>query len=157
MSSPPTEETITSRSPAETWELAQRVVASLPERAVLALHGQLGSGKTCFVQGIATALKVDQPVTSPSYTLVNEYRTGTRPLYHIDLYRIASPDEVFGFDFEDYLDAEGITAVEWAERAGDIIPPSALHVRFETLAGRDVRRITLWAGHKSQGPDAPNV
>ena len=142
-----TPETVVTHSPAETWALASRVVAALPRQAVLALHGELGSGKTCFVQGVADALHVIQPVTSPSFTLVNEYMTGTRPLFHIDLYRLASEDEVFSFNFEDYLNADGITAIEWAERAGDLIPVSALHILFEAPAANDERRITLSPGH----------
>jgi len=145
-----------SRNPAQTWDLAGRIVKRLPESAVLALHGRLGSGKTCFVQGVAAALRIECPVTSPSFTLVNEYLTGVRPLYHIDLYRVMNPDEIFSLDLEDYLYADGITAVEWAERAGDLIPPAALHILFESWKGREERRITLWTGNKSPVPAVPD-
>ena len=113
--------------------------------AVLALHGELGSGKTCFVQGLARALGVEQPVTSPTYTMVNEYR-GRCPLVHMDLYRIGDPEELVSMDFEHYLDTEGITVIEWAERSGDWLPGNTLHIYFETGPDLDNRTITMTAG-----------
>src|ERR1035437_1534068 len=94
---------IISCSPEETQALASALAAELKSGAVLALHGELGSGKTCFVQGLARALGVRQPVTSPTFTIVNEYR-GRCPLVHMDLYRIGDPDELLSIDFENYLD-----------------------------------------------------
>ena len=82
---------IISHSVEDTWNIARSLIDQLPDRAVLALHGELGSGKTCFVQGLAAALDISQAITSPTFTIVNEY-SGTRPLYHIDLYRLNSPD-----------------------------------------------------------------
>ncbi|MCX6993640.1 MAG: tRNA (adenosine(37)-N6)-threonylcarbamoyltransferase complex ATPase subunit type 1 TsaE [Kiritimatiellaeota bacterium] len=113
--------------------------------AVLALHGELGSGKTCFVQGLARALGVRQPVTSPTFTIVNEYR-GRCPLVHMDLYRISDPDELLSIDFENYLDTEGITVIEWAERAGSWLPENTMHIYFETGPDLDKRTITMAAG-----------
>ena len=112
----------------------------LPGRAVLALHGDLGSGKTCFVQGLAIGLDVPRPVTSPTFAIIAEYR-GRRPLYHIDLYRVRSPDDALALGLDEYLHADGITVVEWAERAGDLLPAGAVHVRFSRRANpmeRDV-------------------
>jgi tRNA threonylcarbamoyladenosine biosynthesis protein TsaE len=131
-----------SHSPEETWEIAGRIVANTTGRLVLALHGELGSGKTCFVKGIALALGIDQPIMSPTFTIIREYR-GTRPLYHVDLYRLNSPNEVLAIGFEEYLQADGITAVEWAERAGDLIPQEAVRIRFEALPEPDERAITV--------------
>jgi tRNA threonylcarbamoyladenosine biosynthesis protein TsaE len=131
-----------SHSPEETWEIAGRIVADAPGRLLLALHGELGSGKTCFVKGIALALGIDQPIMSPTFTIVREYR-GTRPLYHVDLYRLNNPNEVLAIGFEEYLQADGITAVEWAERAGDLIPQKATRIRFEALPEPDERAITV--------------
>lgn len=135
--------------PEETWALAERLVNLLEKRLrggsaglVLALHGNLGSGKTCFVQGIALALDIRQAVTSPTFTIVNEYK-GRLPLYHIDLYRLNSPEESFGFGFEEYLEAKGIVAVEWAERAENLIPDNAVHIYFETMANAEERKITI--------------
>ncbi|MFC1498779.1 tRNA (adenosine(37)-N6)-threonylcarbamoyltransferase complex ATPase subunit type 1 TsaE [Verrucomicrobiota bacterium] len=133
---------IISHSVEDTWNIARSLVEQLPDRAVLALYGELGSGKTCFVQGLAAALKIKQAVTSPTFTIVNEY-SGTRQLYHIDLYRLNSPDEVLALGFEEYLETNGITAIEWAERAGDLIPASAIHIRFETTQNPDQRKISV--------------
>jgi len=113
--------------------------------AVLALHGELGSGKTCFVQGLARALGVRQPVTSPTFTIVNEYR-GRCPLVHMDLYRINDPEELLGIDFENFLDTGGITVIEWAERSGDWLPGNAVHIYFETGPVLNKRIITIAAG-----------
>ena len=111
-------------------------------RLVMALHGDLGGGKTCFVRGLARALGINQAVTSPTFTIVNEYR-GRRPLYHIDLYRLNGSEEVLSLGFEEYLEANGVIAVEWAERAEGLIPADAIHIHFEALPDPDHRRITV--------------
>ena len=129
-------------SPEETHAIARDLVASLPGGSVVALHGELGSGKTCFVQGMARALGISQAVTSPTFTIVGEYE-GERPLFHIDLYRIHDPDELLAIGFEDYLESEGITAIEWAERAGDLIPASTVHVWMQALAAPNEREIRI--------------
>jgi tRNA threonylcarbamoyladenosine biosynthesis protein TsaE len=131
-----------SRSPAETRRIAADLVARLPARAVLALYGELGSGKTCFVQGIAAALGIDRLITSPTFTIVNEY-PGLRRLVHMDLYRIRTPDEALAFGFEDYLETDGLVAIEWAERAGDLIPADALRVEFRTTPNPLHREIAV--------------
>lgn len=142
-----------SRSPEQTQDFARECLGGLPDKAVLALHGELGSGKTCFVQGLALALDISQPVTSPTYTLVNEYR-GRLPLYHLDLYRINDPDELFGVGFEEYVETpEGLTVIEWAERAGNLVPENAVHVRFETGETPDDRVISVLSSPPEQ--DAP--
>jgi tRNA threonylcarbamoyladenosine biosynthesis protein TsaE len=131
-----------SHSPEETWEIARKIVQKTRGRTVLALHGELGSGKTCFVKGIALALGIDVPIVSPTFTIVRQYK-GKRPLHHVDLYRLNSLDEVLAIGFEEYLQTDGITAVEWAERAGDLIPPDAIRIRFEALPEADERAITV--------------
>lgn len=133
---------IESQGVADTHKLARHLLKQLPGRLVLALHGDLGSGKTCFVQGLAAALKVDRPVTSPTFTLVHEYR-GTRPLVHVDLYRIRDADDALMLGMEEYFESDGITAVEWAERAEDIFPADAVHLWFEAGASPHVRRIVI--------------
>ena len=135
-------EILESDSPAATAAVAERVLARLPGRAVLALHGELGSGKTCFVQGLAVALGLRAIVTSPTFTLVHEYR-GARPLVHIDLYRIRDADDALQLGFEEYLAGEGLCAVEWPERAEALLPPDTVHLLFEVLAESDRRRITI--------------
>ena len=138
-----------SRKPEETWALARELVESLEKKftldsisMVLALHGNLGSGKTCFVQGLALALDIHQAVTSPTFTIVNEYK-GRLPLYHIDLYRLNSPEESFGFGFEEYLEAKGLVAVEWAERAENLMPDDVIHIYFETMPDAEERKIVI--------------
>ena len=120
---------IVSDSPAATRRLAGEVAARLRPGAVLALHGELGSGKTCFVQGLAAALGVREPVLSPTFALAGEYR-GTLALHHLDLYRLRGPADALGIGIEDYLHGDGITAIEWAERAAPLLPPSTIHVQF---------------------------
>lgn len=132
----------TTRSPAATHRLAAKLLSRFPERTVLALHGNLGGGKTCFVQGLALALGVQRPVTSPTFTLVHEYH-GSRRLVHVDLYRIRGDREALDLGLEEYFEAPGITAIEWAERMAGALPPHAIHLEFEALPGRSARRITV--------------
>ncbi len=135
-------ETFVTHNPAATHALAARLLARFPACTVLALHGNLGSGKTCFVQGLALALGVQRPVTSPTFTLVHEYQAARR-LVHVDLYRIQSDREALDLGLEEYFDDEGITAIEWAERMAESLPPHTIHLEFETLPGRTARRITI--------------
>ncbi len=122
--------TVETHSPEETWELAAELAGELGPGTVIALHGDLGAGKTCFVQGYAAALGIDEPVTSPTYTLIGEYE-GRLPLHHIDLYRLSGPVEALGLGLEEYFDVNGITAIEWAERAEGLLPPDLLHIQIE--------------------------
>ena len=135
---------IETASAEETQTLAAQLAAELPTGAVLCLHGDLGAGKTCFVQGLARAIGVRRPVGSPTFTLINEYR-GTRGLAHIDLYRIRGAADAFGLGVEDYLEHfDGIVAIEWAERLGDLLPETCWHVRLEPgPSGEDSRLITI--------------
>jgi tRNA threonylcarbamoyladenosine biosynthesis protein TsaE len=121
---------VKTNSPEETWALAAALADELGAGTVMALHGDLGAGKTCFVQGLAVALGIDEPITSPTYTLIGEYE-GRLPLHHIDLYRLSGPTEVLGLGLEEYFDAQGITAIEWAERADGLLPPDLLHIRID--------------------------
>jgi tRNA threonylcarbamoyladenosine biosynthesis protein TsaE len=127
-------------SPDETRALAGEILAGMGSSTVLALHGDLGSGKTCFVQGVAEALGVRVPVTSPTFTIVNEYE-GTRRLSHIDLYRLSDPQDMLAFGLDEYLAGDGVIAIEWVERAGDLVPEDAVHVYFEATERDDERRI----------------
>ena len=134
---------VATASAAETQALAAELAAVLPPGAVLCLHGDLGAGKTCFVQGLAKALGVRRPVGSPTFTLINEYR-GTRPLAHIDLYRIRGAGDAFGLGLEEYLfHYPGIVAIEWAERAADLLPDACWHVRLAPGPDAGSRRVTI--------------
>ena len=120
---------VKTNSPEETWALAAELADELGPGNVIALHGDLGAGKTCFIQGYAAALGIDEPITSPTYTLIGEYE-GRLPLHHIDLYRLSGPVEALGLGLEEYFDVDGITAIEWAERAEGLLPPDLLHVQI---------------------------
>ena len=121
---------VETNSPEETWALASELAGEMPAGTVIALHGDLGTGKTCFIQGLAAALGIDDPITSPTYTLISEYE-GRLPLHHIDLYRLSGPVEALGLGLEEYFDADGITAIEWAERAEGLLPSDPLHIRIK--------------------------
>ena len=136
-----TNKQIETKSAAETQALAAELAAEMPPGTVLCLHGDLGAGKTCFVQGMARALGVRRPVGSPTFTLINEYK-GQKPLAHIDLYRIRGAGDAFGLGLEDYLyHYDGIVAIEWPERAGDLLPETCWPVRLEMGSAGDESRV----------------
>lgn len=114
----------------------------LEKSVVVALHGNLGAGKTCFTQGLAQAAGVTEPVCSPTYTLISEYQ-GTVPFHHIDLYRLGGPEEAYDLGLDEILETDGITVIEWAERAAELIPPDAIHIRLERGDDEQVRTIEI--------------
>jgi tRNA threonylcarbamoyladenosine biosynthesis protein TsaE len=115
-------------SPEQTWHIGQMLGARLAAGDTVCLYGDLGAGKTSFSYGIALGLDVkEQYITSPTFTFVNEYE-GRVPFYHIDLYRLNDPDELEGIGFEEYIDSDGVTVIEWAERAEDELPVECLSV-----------------------------
>ncbi len=117
-------------SAAETQAYAAGVAAHLHPGDVVALRGDLGSGKTCFAQGLARALGVRGPIGSPTFTLINEY-AGRLPFHHVDLYRLSGVAEALDLGLDDLLDGDGVTAIEWPERAPDLIPARAWRVKLE--------------------------
>ena len=104
-----------SHSPEQTAQLAESVAAALHSGDVILYEGEMGAGKTAFTKGLAAALGIKEPVTSPTFALVNEYHDGALPLFHFDLYRIDNYDDLYAIGFFDYLDRGGILAVEWSE------------------------------------------
>lgn len=134
-------------SEAETEALGTQIAQELPDGAVLAFYGELGSGKTAFVRGMARGMGVDCLVNSPTFTIVNEY-VGPRSLFHFDMYRLASGDELFDIGWEDYLARGGVCAVEWSENVADAFDGSEISVRFEKLSDTS-RRITIEGGDHS--------
>ncbi len=130
-----------SHSENQTRRLGMRLAALLNPGDVLALVGDLGSGKTRWVQGICRGLNVTDPVISPTFTLVNEYQ-GRWPIYHIDLYRLSDASEVLTFGLEDYLYGSGISLIEWADRAGEFMPDNYLTVELYHLE-ETKRRVVL--------------
>lgn len=130
-------------SPEEMQRLGERIAAGLGIGDVLMLHGDLGAGKTTLTQGIAAGLGVREPVQSPTFTLVREHRGRELTLYHLDLYRLVDPDELESLGYEVYLDPpDGVSVIEWPERAGDWLPESFTVVRIDHLGG-DRRRVTI--------------
>lgn len=116
------------RTQTETEQLGERTAMALPAGGVvLALYGELGAGKTAFVRGLARGLGVEDEVVSPTFTIVNEY-AGRRELFHFDMYRLGSAEELFDIGWEDYLDRGGICALEWSERVEGAIGPEAVRV-----------------------------
>ena len=131
-------------SPTETEAVAAALAQKLAPGTVLAYRGDLGAGKTAFTRGLARGLGYADPVTSPTYTIVNEYLGGRLPLFHFDMYRLASSDDLWDIGWEDYLERGGICAVEWSENVDDAME-LAIYVTIEKL-GEDTRRITIEGG-----------
>ncbi|HOE67636.1 MAG TPA: tRNA (adenosine(37)-N6)-threonylcarbamoyltransferase complex ATPase subunit type 1 TsaE [Candidatus Hydrogenedentes bacterium] len=133
--------TVETRSPEQTERLGRRLAALLPQGAVVALFGELASGKTCLVRGMASHVARDVPVHSPTFTIVNEYGDEER-LYHLDLYRLSGPEEAAGIGCEELFEPNGVCVVEWAERAQDLLPARRVDVLLEH-AGEDRRRLIV--------------
>ena len=131
-------------SPEETEKVGAALGAILSAGTILAYTGDLGAGKTAFTRGLAKGLGCTDMVTSPTYTIVNEYVSGRLPLFHFDMYRLRSSDDLFDIGWEDYLDRNGICAVEWSENVADAME-DAIYITIEKL-GEDSRRITLEGG-----------
>ena len=134
-------------SEAETEALGEKLARSLPEHGVvIAMYGELGAGKTAFVRGLARGLEVDGAVMSPTFTIVNELY-GKRDLFHFDMYRLGSADELFDIGWEDYLDRGGVCAVEWSENVADAMPDGTVYVTIQRAPeGENARKITITGG-----------
>ena len=111
----------------ETERLGARLAVKLEPGAVIAFTGDLGAGKTAFTRGLARGLGIPDRVTSPTFTIVNEYE-GTLPLFHFDMYRLGDEEDLFDIGWEDYLSRGGVCAVEWSERVGGALPPETVRV-----------------------------
>ena len=134
-------------SPSETEAVGAALAKALKPGAIIAYRGDLGAGKTAFTRGLARGLGANEQVTSPTYTIVNEYLSGRCPLFHFDMYRLRSADELFDIGWEDYLDRGGVCAVEWSENVEDALEDPIV-VNIEKL-GEDTRRITVTGGNTS--------
>ena len=131
-------------SPEETEAIGTALGNIIKPGTVIAYRGDLGAGKTAFTRGLAKGLGCTEIVTSPTYTIVNEYLGGRIPLFHFDMYRLRSSDDLFDIGWEDYLDRGGVCAVEWSENVDDAME-DAIYITIEKL-GEDSRRITLEGG-----------
>ena len=126
--------TIITKSDLETEKAGQALGQELCPGTVVAFYGDLGAGKTTFIRGMAKALGVKEPVTSPTYTIINEY-DGEIPLFHFDMYRLASSEDLFEIGWEDYTAKNGILAVEWSEHVEDAFEGDIVRVSIEKDGG----------------------
>ena len=131
-------------SPAETEKLGQALAQKLTPGTVIAYEGDLGAGKTAFTRGLAKGLGASEPVTSPTYTIVNEYLSGRLPLFHFDMYRLTCADDLFDIGWEDYLDRGGVCAVEWSENVSQALE-NPIRVTI-SKTGETNRTITITGG-----------
>ena len=131
-------------TPEQTEALGERLAAALHGGEIIAYRGELGAGKTAFTRGLARGLGFSMRVTSPTYTIVNEYTGGRLPLFHFDMYRLHDADDLFDIGWEDYLERGGVCAVEWSENVAEAMT-GAITVTIEKTAD-DARRITIEGG-----------
>lgn len=124
--------TVITKSPEQTELLGKKLAELLRPGDVIAYYGDLGAGKTAFTRGLAAGLGIREAVTSPTYTIVNEYLSGRMPLFHFDMYRLSSSEELFDIGWEDYLARGGVCAVEWSENVAD-----AMEGAISVHIGRD--------------------
>lgn len=141
--------TIESQSAQETWETGRRMGQEASPGQVIALTGDLGTGKTVFTQGFAAGLGIDESVNSPTFTILQVYEEGRLPLYHFDVYRIGDPEEMLEIGWEDYVFGEGVCLIEWADLIDDLIGElpgekvTRVEIRKDLSRGADYRRITV--------------
>ena len=136
---------IETNSPQETKKKKKKMAERAKPGDVFTLVGDLGVGKTVFTQGIAEGLGIDEPVNSPTFTIVQEYESGRMPFYHFDVYRIGDPEEMDEIGFDDYIYGDGLCLIEWADLIEEILPEKRVAIRIEKdlEKGFDYRRITI--------------
>ena len=134
-----------SYSAEETFRLGEMTGGKLKPGAVICLDGDLGSGKTVFVKGVAKGLGITDTVCSPTFTILQEYRDGRMPLYHFDVYRIEDPEEMYEIGFDEYLYGEGVCLIEWAKNVAELIPDGALKITItkDLDKGLSYRKISI--------------
>ena len=135
--------TYVTNSPAETEALGQRLAERLQHGDVIAYTGDLGAGKTAFTRGLARGLGITERITSPTFTIVNEYQGGRLPLFHFDMYRLGSSDELYEIGWEDYLARGGVCAVEWSEIVADALEEDCIRVDIRQGDTENQRKITV--------------
>ena len=131
-------------TPEQTEAVGAALASCLRPGDVIAYVGGLGAGKTAFTRGLARGLGITESVTSPTYTIVNEYLSGSMPLFHFDMYRLGCADDLFDIGWDDYLERGGVCAVEWSENVRDAME-NAIWVRIERMDDQ-TRRITIEGG-----------
>lgn len=135
-------------SPEESGKIGEELGKSLQGKEIICLNGEMGTGKTVLAQGIARGLGIDEPVNSPTFTIVQSYEGGRLPLYHFDVYRIEEPEEMEEIGYEDCFFGDGVTLVEWSDLIAELIPEDAIRIRIEKdpSKGDDYRKITVFRG-----------
>ncbi len=133
----------------ETRDVGFKLGTIIKRGDIVCLTGELGAGKTAFVKGMASALNIDEYVTSPTFTIVNEY-SGKFPVYHLDVYRISEPDDMYEIGFEEYIYGDGVVVIEWADLIKDILPHEVIWVNIEKryLNKKDITRIDTIGNEK---------
>ncbi len=131
-----------SDSEEKTKEIAKKLAFHLGKGSFLAVYGDLGAGKTAFVKGLAEGLGVSENIVSPTFTILRAYESGTLPLYHLDVYRIADEDELFEIGFDDYAEGDGVCVCEWADLIPDALPEKRLDITIERISDHE-RRIVV--------------
>jgi tRNA threonylcarbamoyladenosine biosynthesis protein TsaE len=135
-------DTLISNSPAETEAIGRQVAENIGIGSVLALKGDLGSGKTLFVKGVVAGLGSSADVTSPTFTILHEYRGGRLPVYHFDLFRVDNQQALLRLGLDDYFFGDGISVIEWADRFPEFVPEQARWIFFE-IKSETQRAITF--------------
>ena len=138
--------TVITKSPEQTELLGKKLAELLRPGDVIAYYGDLGAGKAAFTRGLAAGLGIREAVTSPTYTIVNEYLSGRMPLFHFDMYRLSSSEELFDIGWEDYLARGGVCAVEWSENVADALTDAISITIEKDPAQLDWRKITIEGG-----------
>ena len=138
----------------ELIEYGKSLGAELSSGAVIGLIGDLGSGKTTLTRGLALGLGVSDGITSPTFTLINEYRGGRLPLYHFDVYRLDDPGDMEQLGYEEYFYGDGVSVVEWADKFPGLLPDDAIIIHLEQGGGPDERLVTVSQGLSCVGPVA---
>ena len=143
--------TFISKSPADTEALARRLAENLVAGSIVALKGELGSGKTLFTQALVAGLGSEAAVTSPTFTIVHEYQGGRLPVYHFDFFRLENEESARQLGLEDYFFSDGVSVVEWGDRFPELIPEQARWISFE-IESELQRLITMLPhGHENSG------
>ena len=136
---------IETNTPQETFAVGKKIGENARPGQIYTLTGDLGVGKTVFTQGVAAGLGIDEPINSPTFTIIQEYESGRLPLYHFDVYRIGDIEEMEEIGYDDYFFGNGVCMIEWAELIEELIPENSIHVTIEKdlEKGFDYRRITI--------------
>ena len=139
------EEKLISRSESDTFEYGRKLAEAAKPGEVYLLDGDLGVGKTVFTKGFARGLGIEEPVSSPTFTILQIYEKGRLPLYHFDVYRIEEPEEMEEIGLDEYIDGDGVCLIEWAGRIEELLPEDVIVVFIEKdlEKGLDYRRITV--------------